>query len=187
MTLDPIMKLKFFILNLLLAGSAIAGNAVVPIVDGSLNPLVGVQCNVVMESLPQPTTAGVAVLTRRSYLTDTNGQFVITNCVPGLVFVQPVGNTFTPFEFSMPVTNGTVNAQNVLWYGAPPNLSSNYPTFAQVYQLFGPGFVGTGFTGIITNLASIPYFSTNYSCTITGNGGRFMITNGGNSISKRWR
>ena len=137
--------MKKIILLLLLAGSsvtlALGGNATVRITDASMNPLPGLKCIISAQNFPQPHAGGVAVLWRTSAVTDTNGSFTITNCVPACYAVAPVGANLAMFTFNMPVTNGTLSVQNSLVYAAPPNLSSNYPTFAQ-------GDLRWGITGI---------------------------------------
>ena len=125
------MKLSFFNFAFLIAFAAHAGNALVTITDGARQPLVGVKCVVTAQNYPQPHTGGVAVQFRAPAWTDANGSFTLSNCVPSDYVVTAVGNNFVPFRFTMPATNGTITVQNWLVYAAPPNLSTNYPTFAQ--------------------------------------------------------
>ncbi len=124
----------FYTLLFLIIGSSVtlAGNVVVTILDAQQNPLAGVKCIVVAQDFPQPAAGGVATQWRTgTFTTDSSGSFLITNVVPSLYQVQPVGANFTTFTFSAPVTNGTIYAQNNLWFDPPPNLGTNYPTFAQ--------------------------------------------------------
>ncbi len=110
---------------------SLAGNVVVTLLDSQQNPLPGVKCIVSALDFPQPASGGVAVLWRTNFTTDINGQFTISNAVPSQYQVAPIGNNFTPFSFIMPATNGTIRAEGSLVYSPVPNLSTNYPTFAQ--------------------------------------------------------
>jgi hypothetical protein len=185
------MKTKF-ILPLLIAvclaaGRLAAGTAIVPILDNSQNPLPGVLCIVTAESLPQPAGAGVAVLSRTNYTTDGNGQFVISNCVPGLINVKPVGNNFAAFEFIMPATNGTVYAQQYLYYGPPPNLSSNYPTFAQGdIRWGGAQWQAANTWGISTNTIYVPPVVT-YTYTTNQNTNLLFVVGSNPNIDGQYQ
>ena len=140
--------------------TAFAGNAVVTILDASQNPLASVKCIVSASNFPQPATNGVAVQWRNGgYTTDNTGSFTVLNAVPSNYHVQPVGLNFTAFDFTMPATNGTIYVQNDLWFTPPPNLSTNYPTFAQGDLRWAPvggggSGGGTTYTFANTNLAA---------------------------------
>jgi len=146
-------------LFLLAALNAGAGSALVPLLDASQNPLAGVKCIVVMESFPQPAGAGVAVLTRTNYTTDAAGQFLITNCVPGVVSVQPVGHNYAPFEFLMPATNGTIRAQDFLWYNTPPVVTvTNYLVINSTNLLIVTNLMVVNSTNFITATNTLPAY-----------------------------
>ena len=106
--------------------------------------------------------------------------------VAPLLTLYPVGgsatNNLLPWGYTLHVAGTAFSAHFVV-----PNSTNLVNVTSLITNGVALGFPvsfgsTSGFSGVITNLASIPYFSTNYSCTITGNGGRFMITNGGNSI-----
>ena len=178
------MKTKFLALLLLVTyHSSIAGNAVVAILDASQNPLTGVRCIVTTQNFPQPASNGVAVQWRTGgYTTDGTGSFTISNAVPSSYHVQPVNLNLVAFNFTMPATNGTIYVQNNLWFTPPPNLSTNYPTFAQGDQRWGnPGAVtnvnnatGTNvnLSGTFSGTLNAPYIgnTNSYGVGFTGNG-----------------
>ena len=124
------MKLKYFIpLFLMIASSVtLAGNALITVLDGQGNAMVGEQCVLTSFSFPQSQNGGTAVKWRNSFTTDGSGQINLTNAAPGKWAVDPVDAQAVGFTFNMPVTNGTIRAEYFLTADAgntlPPDTMS---------------------------------------------------------------
>ena len=160
---------KLFSILLLVCGllpAALAGNALVTVLDGQGNAVTNEKCVVTFFSLPQSQSGGTAVLWRTAFTTDpVNGQFTISNCASGKLQVRPVDANLTTFMFYMPVTNGTIRAENFLTADAgntlPPDTMS-YGVNAADRRFLHPGDAATNInnaTGTNVTIAG-GYFQT---------------------------
>ena len=126
---------------------------------------------VVPDAYQNPLWIGTNLVPANPFTLQPVNSQVLTNLAPWGYNITVSG---WPRAVHIVVTNDTAT-HNVTDFINPNN-------FSPLNIYLGSGGSSNGYTGIITNLASVPFSSTNYSCTITGNGGRFMITNGVNSI-----
>jgi len=89
-----------------------AGNAVITILDGQMNPLANENCVLSYFGAPHSMAGGSAVQWRTTATSGTNGVITLTNAAPGGWQVKPMDMNTVAFTFLMPVTNGTIYVQS---------------------------------------------------------------------------
>ena len=154
-----------------------AGNAVITLLDGQGNPVTNTRVVLTSSSLPQSQNGGTAVQWRTSACTDANGQINLTNAVPGSWQVQPVNQNLAVFTFLMPITNGTIRAEDFLIAAAgntlPPDTFS-YGVNASDRRYDAAGTAARATLNALTqgsNAFAASLISTNFTVTvITGAG-----------------
>ena len=110
-------------------GHAVAGTAIITILDGQGNSIPDMRCVLTFFSAPQSQNGGTAIQWRNSAETDTNGQITLTNAAPGNWQVKPLGLNLVGFTFLMPVTNGTIRAEDWITASAGNTLPPDTVSF----------------------------------------------------------
>ena len=106
-----------------------AGTALITLLDGQGNPIPDTRCVLTFFSAPQSQNGGTAIQWRNSAETDTNGQITLTNAAPGNWQVKPLGMNLVGFTFLMPVTNGTIRAEDWITASAGNTLPPDTVSF----------------------------------------------------------
>jgi hypothetical protein len=166
------MKTLSTILLLTVAMLAHAGNALITVLDYQGNALVGEKCVLSFLSAPQSQNGGTSIIWRNSFYADGNGQILLTNAASGKWVVTPVDSQAVGFTFYMPVTNGTIRAENFLTSDAGNSLPPDTMSYGvnasdrRFHHVWDPinNATGTNVTlqGTFTDQNGFPLVCTNF-------------------------
>jgi len=146
-----------------------AADVIVTITDYQGQAVTNARCVATCFSIPSAQAGSVAVITKNSFFTDANGVFTISNAIAGNWQVQPQTNNAAPFAFTVPLTNATLRAENLL------SVPTNSPLLIAWTAAADARYARVGVSATATNLDQN---ATNQVIQIVlANGG---VTNNGN-------
>jgi len=168
------MKFKTTIFRLLFSvfvsiATAQAGTAIITLTDGQDNPVTNTKCVLAYFSAPSAQGLGTSVKWRGSAVTDSAGVINLTNAASGKWQVQPIGPNLATFSFYMPITNGTIRAEDYLTADAgntmaPDTMSYGVNASDRRYARRGE----SGGSGSTTNISNATGTNVNASGSFSG-------------------